>query len=135
MIHLNNLNLSFGDQIIFDNVSWHIKPRERIGLVGDNGAGKTTLLKTLLGKGVADSGRIQVTKGVSLGYLQQDALQLTGGALLEELIASVAEVAELEHEIYALQETLATLAETAPNYESTLKRLGNIQHEFEARGG
>ena len=135
MIHLNNLNLSFGDQVIFDSISWHIKPRERIGLVGDNGAGKTTLLKALLNKIVPDSGRIQITKNVSLGYLQQDALQLTGGALLEELIASVAVVAELEHEIYTLHETLATLSETALNYEATLKRLGNIQHEFEARGG
>ena len=45
MIQLSNLTKSFGDRVLFDNVTWQITDRERVGLCGPNGAGKTTLLR------------------------------------------------------------------------------------------
>jgi len=49
MIHVENLNKRYGDRVLFDDVSWHVKKNDRIGLAGPNGAGKTTLLKMLAG--------------------------------------------------------------------------------------
>lgn len=50
MISLDNLTVSYGGWTLFDNISFLINPKDRIGLVGKNGAGKTTLLKLIVGE-------------------------------------------------------------------------------------
>lgn len=135
MIHLNNLNLSFGEQAILEDLSWHIKRQERIGLIGANGAGKSTLLKIIMGRQHCDSGKIAVAKGVTLGYLPQEAIEVKGKPLLEEVLASIAEVKELEKEIEALQNALADTTGDGTEYEQQMRRLGVLQHRFENLGG
>ena len=71
-ISLKNLSLSFGEELIFDNLNLLIHPRDRIALVGRNGSGKSTLLKILRGLVAQDDGdRVQI-KGLSIGYMEQD---------------------------------------------------------------
>ncbi len=71
-ISLKNLSLSFGEEVIFDNLNLLIHPRDRIALVGRNGSGKSTLLKILRGLVAQDEGdRVQI-KGLSIGYMEQD---------------------------------------------------------------
>ena len=71
-ISLKNLSLSFGEELIFDNLNLLIHPRDRIALVGRNGSGKSTLLKILRGLVAQDEGdRVQI-KGLSIGYMEQD---------------------------------------------------------------
>ena len=71
-ISLKNLSLSFGEELIFDNLNLLIHPRDRIALVGRNGSGKSTLLKILCGSVTQDEGdRVQI-KGLSIGYMEQD---------------------------------------------------------------
>ena len=71
-ISLKNLSLSFGEELIFDNLNLLIHPRDRIALVGRNGSGKSTLLKILCGLVAQDEGdRVQI-KGLSIGYMEQD---------------------------------------------------------------
>ena len=71
-ISLKNLSLSFGEELIFDNLNLLIHPRDRIALVGRNGSGKSTLLKILRGSVTQDEGdRVQI-KGLSIGYMEQD---------------------------------------------------------------
>ena len=55
MISLNNICLSFADRILFNKISFLIRKKDRIGLVGNNGEGKTTLLKIITGEQSADS--------------------------------------------------------------------------------
>ncbi|HAJ94916.1 MAG TPA: glycosyl transferase family 2 [Actinobacteria bacterium] len=71
MISINHINLSFGGRQLFDDISFQINQRDRIGLVGNNGAGKTTLLKTILGHQKPDSGIIEKPPGLTAGYLPQ----------------------------------------------------------------
>ncbi|MCE5329352.1 ATP-binding cassette domain-containing protein [bacterium] len=71
MISVNNISLSFGQRILLNNVSFLIKPKDRIGLVGNNGAGKTTLLKIIAGLQSTDSGDIQKPNSMTIGYLPQ----------------------------------------------------------------
>ena len=71
-ISLKNLSLSFGEELIFDNLNLLIHPHDRIALVGRNGSGKSTLLKILCGLIAQDEGdRVQI-KGLSIGYMEQD---------------------------------------------------------------
>lgn len=75
MIQIRNLRLSFAGRVIFDNLSWTITDKARVGLVGDNGAGKTTLLRVIMGQVEADGGRVDMPRG-QIAYLPQDLVEL-----------------------------------------------------------
>lgn len=71
-ISCHELNMSFGDKLLFENVSINIQTGERIGIVGANGSGKSTLLKIMAGKIAPDSGEVSRKKFLRLGYVPQD---------------------------------------------------------------
>ena len=71
-ISLRNISLSFGEEPVFNNLNLLIHPRDRIALVGRNGSGKSTLLKILQGLVVQDEGDRMLSKGISIGYMEQD---------------------------------------------------------------
>jgi len=71
MIKIINLNKSFGEQELFNDISFNVNPGEKIGLVGRNGHGKTTLLKIITGEEHADSGEVVIPKNYSIGYVTQ----------------------------------------------------------------
>lgn len=135
MIRLNNLKLYFGEQVIFDDLNWHIKRQERIGLIGANGAGKTTLLRTIINEQHPDQGKILVSKGITLGYLPQHTVAAKGRKLLAEVLSAVADLKKIEQEIHSLQESLSHMQPDEPGYQRDFKRLGELQHLFEASGG
>ncbi|MCV6599643.1 MAG: ATP-binding cassette domain-containing protein [Alphaproteobacteria bacterium] len=83
MIRVKNLDLKFGDQCIFDNASFEINPKERIGLAGLNGSGKSTLFKILTEKIDNHDGDISISSGYKIGYLEQH-LNFTKDTVLEE---------------------------------------------------
>jgi ATP-binding cassette subfamily F protein 3 len=74
MVKAVNLSKSFGIQLLFDNVSFSINPKERVGLVGRNGHGKTTLFRIIIGEEQADSGEITVPRNYRIGYVTQQLL-------------------------------------------------------------
>lgn len=71
MLQVCNLFLTFGDQLLFDDIGFNIHSGERIGLVGRNGSGKTTLFKLITGEMSPDDGHISLPKNYSVGYLKQ----------------------------------------------------------------
>lgn len=68
---IENLCMSFGTQVIFDNVSFQINNNDKVGIIGVNGAGKSTLFNILLGNITPDSGNITLDTKINLGYLPQ----------------------------------------------------------------
>lgn len=68
---IENLCMSFGTQIIFDNISFQINNNDKVGIIGVNGAGKSTLFNILLGNITPDSGTITLNTKINLGYLPQ----------------------------------------------------------------
>ena len=78
MIQLSGAGKRYGPRILFENTDWLVTPNERTGIVGANGTGKSSLLKVLAGIEGLDSGSLTMQKGLSLGYLPQDGLSLTG---------------------------------------------------------
>jgi len=83
MIKVANLCKSYGSQVLFDDVSFNINPRERIGLVGRNGHGKTTLFRLLLKREEPDSGIISISKNYRIGHLDQH-IHFTKATVLDE---------------------------------------------------
>ena len=69
MISLDNLTVSYGGWTLFDNISFLINPKDRIGLVGKNGAGKTTLLRIITGEQQPTSGAVTLNGDCTIGYL------------------------------------------------------------------
>jgi len=71
LFSVKNLKVSFGTEILLDEISFHIKEGDRIGLIGANGAGKTTLLRVLSGEVPSDGGDIFVSGEKKIGFLKQ----------------------------------------------------------------
>ena len=90
MINIENLSKSFGGHIIFENASFMINPRERVGLVGRNGHGKTTLFRLITGDENYDSGTIIIPKHYRIGYVHQQ-ISFTKDTVLEEAATGLVE--------------------------------------------
>jgi ATP-binding cassette subfamily F protein 3 len=83
MISVDNLTKSFGNRLLFDDISFRINRRERVGLVGRNGHGKTTLFRMIMGQDAADSGSISIPKHYRIGYVTQE-IDFTQNTVLNE---------------------------------------------------
>jgi len=135
MITLNLAGKRFGPKLLFENVSWLITPQERAGLVGGNGTGKSTLLKILGGMDTLDYGSAQFTKGMTLGYLPQDGLALSGRTVFAECMSVFDELKDMEREMEALTGSMSDLDPTSPEYQIVTDRFHRLENEFTTRDG
>ena len=71
VLDVQNLTLSFGDGVLFKDVSFDVKEKEKVGLIGANGVGKTSLFKIITGEYEPDSGACFISKNATLGYMEQ----------------------------------------------------------------
>ncbi|MBE0699537.1 MAG: ABC-F family ATP-binding cassette domain-containing protein [Anaerolineaceae bacterium] len=134
ILSANNLTKSFGSSDIFRDVSFSIPHRARIGLVGPNGVGKTTLLRILLGLEDPSAGRVQIAKGVRLGYLPQNATLDSNSTVWEECLSLFSDLIAMQEKLAQLEQAMS--AETNEvNLESAMAAYGKLQHEFERLGG
>ena len=131
MISISDLDFHFGSRTLYDNASLHIKPKDKIGLIGLNGTGKSTLLRLLVGEYKADGGSISMSKEVSLGFLNQDLLSYdTHESILHVAMQAFEEALELQKKI----DDILVLFET--DYSDDLvDKLATMQERFEALGG
>ena len=131
MIALNNISFEFGGRYLYKNANWHIKPGERIGLIGRNGTGKSTLLRVINGEYGLSGGSISRPKDLTIGFLNQDLLSFE----IEESILNVAMTAfqrqlDLEKEIEEILVKLET-----DHSDEIINLLADKQHEFENLDG
>src|SRR5262245_46665599 len=120
MIQLSNLTKAFGERVLFDNVTWQISPRERVGLCGPNGAGKTTLLRMMAGLEEPDSGAVLKPAALTVGYLPQDGLTHAGRTVFEEAASAFDELLAIKAEMHALEERLGDPAIPEAEHEAML---------------
>src|SRR5436305_1298195 len=135
MIQLTGAGKRYGPKILFDNVDWLVTPNERAGIVGANGTGKSSLLKVLAGMEGLDSGSLTVQKGVTLGYLPQEGLTLSGRTVFAECMTVFSELRALEHEQEHLAHRMAELDPGSPEYTQVAERFHRVDGEFRARDG
>src|SRR3984885_12959226 len=135
MIQLQGAGKRFGHKLLFEDCDWLITPRERTGLVGGNGTGKSTLLKILCGMETLDYGSLSLTKGMTIGYLPQDGLTLTGRTVFAEAMTVFDQLRQMEKELEALHHSLGELDPASPEYAAAADRAHHIDSEFRNRDG
>lgn len=94
-LQVENLTKSFGDLILFQNISFGIDEGERVGLIAKNGSGKTTLLNILTGKDSPDSGLITYRRDLRVAYLEQDPIYPENLTVIQACFQSGNEITEL----------------------------------------
>ena len=135
ILALQDVRKSFGTHEVLKSVSFTLQEGERMGMVGVNGSGKSTLMKIIAGLESADSGSVNMQKGLRLGYLAQQG-ELTGEETVLETLESVFEPQRrMETELRALEQEMA-LSGTDPD---ALRILGSkydaLTREFERSNG
>ena len=106
MIVVDNLSKNFGKQSLFDNISFKVNRRERVGVVGRNGHGKTTLVRMIAGLEEADSGSISMPRNYRIGYVEQH-LDFKAKTVLDEAARGLA--ADARSELWRVEKVLAGL--------------------------
>ncbi|MBW3466505.1 ABC-F family ATP-binding cassette domain-containing protein [Arthrospiribacter ruber] len=131
MLSINNLSYFIGGRALYENAALHIKPKDKIGLVGLNGTGKSTLLKIISGDYQPTSGEVQKAKDCTIGFLNQDMLSYQSEEpILEVALAAFKETLELQHEIDEVLKKMET------DYsDAVIDRLAKLQERFEANEG
>ena len=102
MISIDNITVEFGGNTLFENVSFLIKEKEKIALIGRNGAGKTTLLKLIAGEMSPTRGSISRPKNLTIGYLPQHIKVNDSKTVREETLTAF-------ENIFAIRANIATL--------------------------
>ncbi len=131
MISINNLTFEIGARALYDDANWHIKPGDKVGLIGANGTGKSTLLKIIVGEYAPTSGTISMAKDIKIGYLNQDLLSYHS----EKSILHVAmEAFTRQNQLHTEIENLLKKLETDYS-DDILNKLSDKQLEFETLDG
>lgn len=131
MLSINNLSYFIGDRPLYDNASLHIKPKDKIGLIGLNGQGKSTLLRIINGDITQDSGEVQKSKDCTIGFLNQDLLSYQSDeSILHVAMTAFAEALKIQSRIEHI------LKEMEENYSDDLvDKLTKAQEQFEMMEG
>jgi ATP-binding cassette subfamily F protein 3 len=135
MLSLQNAGKRFGPRVLFLEANWLIRSREKTALVGANGTGKSTLMKVLCGLETLDYGQLQQTRGMSIGYLPQEGLALTGRTVFEECLTVFDELREMAREVEHLAGQLSVLDHEGTEYEAVAERYSMLQERFHTLDG
>ncbi len=136
MIHIEGLTKRYGERVLLEDVSWHVKKRDRIGLSGPNGAGKTTLLKLLAGLEEADSGSIRMASDTTIGYLPQDGIVHAGRTVFDEVVLAFEELLALKEEQHRIEDRLSQAThDDGEDHAKLLERYAEVTERFKHLGG
>jgi ATP-binding cassette subfamily F protein 3 len=135
MLLLKKAGKRFGPRVLFTDADWLIRAKEKTALVGANGCGKSTLMKVLAGREQLDYGDLEQTRGMSIGYLPQEGLALTGRAIFEECLTVFDELRGMEREAEELAAQMAELDHEGSEYAAAAERFSLVQERFHALDG
>lgn len=136
MIAVNNLSVQFTGTNLFDNVTFNVGDRDRIGLVGKNGAGKSTLLKILAGWQPPETGTVVIAKDQTVGYLPQEMIPNGTMSVLDETLTAFSQIDELEKHLEDLTNEIANRTDyESPEYEHLLNRHNDCMERLSILGG
>ncbi|MBG31123.1 MAG: ABC transporter ATP-binding protein [Opitutae bacterium] len=131
MINLRNISLAYGKKTLFDGISQVIGPRDRIALVGSNGSGKSTLIRLLTNEVEADDGEIEKPEHVTIGYLPQDGIAVSGKTLYEEAETAFGNVMELRQRLEEAEERMADMDTASEEYYDLVDLMGGWEQQLD----
>jgi ATP-binding cassette subfamily F protein 3 len=131
MLALTDFSFEFAGRYLYRNASWHIKPGEKIGLVGLNGTGKSTLLRVIAGEYDLREGGLSKPADLKIGFLNQDLLSVEyTEPVLQVVLGGREDLAKLDTEIHRILDHI----EHTPD-EKSIQRLTELQDQFGNLGG
>ncbi len=126
MINIHNAQLSFGEQIVFNNVSLTLNESERIGLVGRNGSGKSTLLKIIAQEHHLDEGTLAIVKNKTIGYMSQDVVLNSDKSVIDEALSAFELITSIEQKLQTIERQL----EHSPSNLILIERYALLHEEL-----
>lgn len=130
ILEVKNLSHGFGDRAIFENVSFRLLKGEHIGLVGANGEGKSTFMSIVTGKLQPDEGKVEWSKYVTAGYLDQHAVLEKGMTVRDVLRTAFDELFKTEERI---NEIYMSMADEGVDVDALMEEVGELQDRLETR--
>lgn len=130
ILEVKNLSHGFGDRAIFENVSFRLLKGEHIGLVGANGEGKSTFMSIVTGKLQPDEGKVEWSKYVTAGYLDQHAVLEKGMTVRDVLRTAFDELFKTEERI---NEIYMSMTEEGADVDALMEEVGELQDRLETR--
>ena len=130
ILEVKNLSHGFGDRAIFENVSFRLLKGEHIGLVGANGEGKSTFMSIVTGKLQPDEGKVEWSKYVTAGYLDQHAVLEKGMTVRDVLRTAFDELFKTEERINKIY---MSMADEGADVDALMEEVGELQDRLETR--
>ena len=130
ILEVKNLSHGFGDRAIFENVSFRLLKGEHIGLVGANGEGKSTFMSIVTGQLQPDEGKVEWSKYVTAGYLDQHTVLNTGQTIRDVLRTAFDDLFKTEERI---NDIYMAMAEEGADVDSLMEEVGELQDRLESR--
>ncbi len=131
VLDVQNLTLSFGENTLFSNVSFDIKEKEKVGLIGCNGAGKTSLFKIITGEYTPDDGACFISKNSHLGYMEQHTCS-ENKTVWDELVSVFDDLMVIEKR---LEEITELLTKGEGNQTELIEEQDSLNTVFTRDGG
>ena len=123
VLSCNNLNKSFGIDLVLENINFTVNENDKIGIIGVNGTGKTTLFKIISGIYGYDSGDIYTSKDCEIGYLEQNTNFHSENTIFEEVLEVFKDIIDMENYLRELEDKIAK--ESSNSNSTNLEKLMN----------
>ena len=130
ILEVKNLSHGFGDRAIFEDVSFRLLKGEHIGLVGANGEGKSTFMSIVTGQMLPDEGKVEWSRFVKAGYLDQHAALIPGQTVRDVLRTAFDDLFKTEERI---NEIYMAMAEDGADMDSLMEEVGELQDRLDSR--
>lgn len=133
ILSVNNINKSFGTDVIIKDATFNIEDHEKAAIIGINGAGKSTLLKMIVGEEPVDSGLVTFTRGKTVGYLAQQQNLSSGKSIYDELLEVKQFVIDMEKELRELESLMGSTK--GEELDALLNKYNSLNQKFEMANG
>lgn len=133
---ITNGAVSFGDNMVLENINFEIKDKEKIAIVGRNGCGKSTLLKAIMGKVELEAGTgenefsVNQSSQLNIGYLEQISFPDSNEKMINEILKVYTPLFKIEEKMQDLLKTI----EANPD-EKNISKYTELMEEYELKGG
>ncbi len=134
MLTVTGLQKRFGGQIVLDSVNWFVPSNGRVALVGANGSGKSTFLRMIARHAEPDAGSINLPKGATIGYLQQEVFGLSERSVMEETLSAFAHLHEIEDTCRRLEHEMSDLPADDPRHDEVMQAYSEAREAWDAHG-
>ena len=127
-----NLSISFIEKRLFDNLTFTVEQRDKLGFIGANGSGKTTLFKILTGALQPDTGSVTLSKGTTVGYMEQHACNDSHRTVYDELLSVFEPLMKIEKQ---LEELPSKIESATDNLNELIELQDALLAKFQNEGG